>query len=115
MHFHRAHSGKIITDRQRVPVNGNVHHRMKVNGEIDRRTKAWRKAHPRLAKRLGPKDAVDRALEHFASSSVPKFECPQCHFDLNRLTDSAVPAKVCPGCGTPFQTFVDRLFAVLRA
>ena len=113
MHFHRVHSGKISSFGQKN--HGNGHARITANGQVDRRTKAWREAHPRLAKHIGPKDAIDRALEHFADPATPKLECPQCHYDLNILTSSTVPNKVCPGCGTPFQTLVDRLNSLLSA
>lgn len=117
MHFHRAHSRTII------PFRENEHAPKvrigKKTGKPDRRTKAWRALHPRLAKPLGGRgvarrSVLDRAIAHFAGPAVT-LECPQCHYDFTLLTSSKVPNKVCPGCATPLQTFIDRLTAIAHA
>jgi len=116
MHFHRVHSQNIIPFSK---TNGHVPKLRigKKTGQPDRRTKAWRNLHPRLAKPLGgrgPRDPVTRAMAHFAGPEVG-LECPNCHYDFSLLVASRVPNRVCPGCATPLQTFIDKLTAVVKA
>ena len=64
-HYHRAHTGRIKTHSQRTVkfrlsgkrTNG-VDQALTKNGVADRRTKAWRDAHPRKAKPIGFMDGT---------------------------------------------------------
>jgi rubrerythrin len=58
-------------------------------------------------------DVVEKVLSHYATSALEKCDCPVCHYDFRLLHSSKLPARYCPGCGTPVQNLINQLLNLL--
>lgn len=116
MHDGRVHTGKI-----RVPREGHTRRFTPDIGSPKPKRKYTRRAHlnghllERPKRKYTRRTFVEKVLERHASAHPVSIHCPICTYDFTPLKGSKVHNRFCPGCGTSFQTLIEKLQAVIRA